>query len=136
VPDSTVNQQHKNFVRADTTRAQWEAIDQGYTTALLLSTDDFLSEGPGFNAAIVKDNTVLAPRTNCLPGISMLLVEEACKKNNIKFVWADIDEETLTHCDDMFLTTTVGNVVTVTNYNGRDLTMSTIQKTIIDTINN
>jgi branched-chain amino acid aminotransferase len=127
VPDSGVDQQYKNFVWSDLTRAQWEAIDRGYDTAVLLSTDGFLTEGPGFNVAIVKNNIVHAPRTNRLPGISMLLVEEICKENNIEFCWSDIDVAMLNACDDMFLTTTVGNLVTVENYNGRDLNPSNIQ---------
>jgi branched-chain amino acid aminotransferase len=127
VPDSGVDQQYKNFVWSDLTRAQWEAIDRGYDTAVLLSTNGFLTEGPGFNVAIVKNNVVHAPRTNRLPGISMLLVEEICKKNNIEFCWSDIDVAMLNACDDMFLTTTVGNLVTVENYNGRELTPSQIQ---------
>lgn len=127
VPDSGVNQLHKNFVWSDLTRAQWEAIDRGFDTAILLSTEGYVTEGPGFNVAIIKDNTVYAPHSNRLPGISMLLVEQTCNENNIKFVWADIDQNTLTTCDDMFLTTTVGNLVTVENYNGRELIPSDIQ---------
>lgn len=127
VPDSGVNQLHKNFVWSDLTRAQWEAIDRGYDTAILLSTDGYLTEGPGFNVAIVKDNAVHAPSTNRLPGISMQLVEETCQELGIKFMWSNIDANMLDNCDDMFLTTTVGNLVTVENYNGRKLTPSNIQ---------
>jgi len=128
VPDSGVNQLHKNFVWSDLTKAQWEAIDRGYDTAVLLSTDGFLTEGPGFNVAVIHDNTVFAPRTNRLPGISMRLVEEVCKEQNIKFKWDDIDRDRLESCDDMILTTTIGNLVTVYNFNGRAIEPSDIQK--------
>jgi len=127
VPNSGVNQLHKNFVWSDLTRAQWEAIDRGFDTAVLLSTEGYLTEGPGFNVAIVKDNVVHAPRTNRLPGISMLLIEETCQALDIDFCWSDIDTNMLDTCDDMFLTTTVGNIVAVTNYNGRDFAPSDIQ---------
>jgi hypothetical protein len=50
-----------------------------------------------------------------------------CKENDIKFVWANIDQAALDTCNDMFLTTTVGNLVTVENYNGRELIPSAIQ---------
>lgn len=128
VADSGVNQNYKNFVWSDLTRAQWEAIDRGYDTAILLSTEGYLTEGPGFNVAIVKQDTVYAPRSNRLPGISMLLVEETCKELGINFVWSDIEKPMLDSCDDMFLTTTVGNLVTVENYNGRELTPSDVQR--------
>lgn len=135
VPDSAVNQLHKNFVWSDLTRAQWEAIDRGFDTAVILSIDGFLTEGPGFNVAIVEDGVVYAPSRNRLPGISMLLIEEICTKNKIKFVWDDIGQTRIENCDDMFLTTTVGNIVTVTNFNGRELEQSNIQKTLIKIIN-
>ena len=127
IPDSGVNQLHKNFVWSDLTRAQWEAIDRGYDTAVLLSAEGYLTEGPGFNVAVIKDDTVYAPLSNRLPGISMLLVEQTCNENNIKFVWTNIDQTALDTCDDMFLTTTVGNLVTVENYNGREFVPSSIQ---------
>jgi branched-chain amino acid aminotransferase len=135
IPDWGVNQLHKNFVWSDLTRAQWEAIDQGYDTAVLMSTDGYLTEGPGFNVAIVENGVVYAPSSNRLPGISMLLIEETCTKNKIKFVWDTIDQLRVENCDDMFLTTTVGNIVTVTNLNGRLLTQSDVQKTLIKIIN-
>ena len=135
VADSGVNQNFKNFVWSDLTRAQWEAIDRGYDTAILLSTEGYLTEGPGFNVAIVKNNTVYAPRSNRLPGVSMLLVEETCKELGIEFVWSDIDNKMLDSCDDMFLTTTVGNLVKVENYNGKILIQSQIQSKLQKIIN-
>ena len=128
VPDSGVNQLHKNFVWSDLTRAQWEAIDRGFDTAVLLSTDGYLTEGPGFNVAIIKDDVVYAPRTNRLPGISMRLIEEVCQQQHIRFHWDDINQEKLESLDDMILTTTIGNLVTVTNFDGRQLKQSHIQK--------
>jgi branched-chain amino acid aminotransferase len=132
VPNTCIDQNHKNFVWPDLTRAQFEAIDCAFDTALVFGTTGYLSEGPGFNVAVIKDNCVYAPQTNRLPGISMLLVEELCQKNDIHFKWADLTREQVNNCDDMFLTTTVGNLVTVTNYNGRQLTVSPIQKQLIE----
>jgi len=130
IPDSGIDQTYKNFVWSDLTRAQWEAIDRGYDTAVLLSTDGYVTEGPGFNVAVVVNGIVHAPRSNRLPGISMRLVEETCKKLGIDFQWSDIDVNMLDNLQDMFLTTTVGNLVTVENYNGRNLQPSDIQRKI------
>lgn len=131
VPDCAINQQHKNFVWPDLTLAQWEAIDRGYDTAVLLSTDGYLTEGPGFNVAIVQSDRVLAPKSNRLPGISMRLIQELCDKHQIEFKYADITQQDLESCDDMFLTTTIGNLVTVTEFNERTLIPSDIQKKLI-----
>lgn len=130
VPDCAINQRHKNFVWADLTRAQWEAIDRGYDTAVLLGVDGFLTEGPGFNVAIIKDQKVKSPQSNCLNGISMKHVQQLCRKHHIDFEFCDIDKHQLETCDDMFLTTTIGNLVTVTDFNGRLLNKSHIQETL------
>lgn len=135
VPDCAIDQQHKNFVWSDLTLAQWEAIDQGHDTAVLLSTDGFLTEGPGFNIAIVQSGRVRTPKSNRLPGISMRLIQESCLENHIDFEYADITQQDLELCDDMFLTTTIGNLVTVTEFNGRPLIKSDIQKKLIGAIN-
>lgn len=131
VPDLAIDQRHKNFVWSDLTRAQWEAIDRGYDTAVLLSTDGYLTEGPGFNVAIVQDERVRTPRSNRLPGISMRIIEELCNKNHIDFEYADITASDLESCNDMFLTTTIGNLVTVTEFEGRPLIQSQIQKQLL-----
>lgn len=132
VPDIALNQNHKNFVWQDLTRAQWQAIDRGYDTAVLMSTDGFLTEGPGFNVAIVKDNVVLAPAANRLPGVSMQLIKDLCDENNISFEFANIDLPTLLSCNDMFLTTTIGNLTTVTKFNDRTFAPSKIQTKLIN----
>lgn len=131
VPDISINQNNKNFVWNDLTTAQWEAIDAGFDTAILFSITGYLTEGPGFNVAIVKDGCVFAPKTNRLPGISMRIVEKLCNKLSIPFVWDNINESQVAECDDMFLTTTIGNLVTVTNIDHRNLTPSLIQQRLI-----
>ena len=136
VPDCSINQNNKNFVWNDLTTAQWEAIDQGFDTAVLFGTTGFLTEGPGFNVAIVKDHCVYAPKANRLPGVSMRIVEKLCNELDIPFAWVDITAEQVDACDDMFLTTTIGNLVTVTQYNERKLTVSDVQRKLIEALNN
>ena len=131
VPDDCINQSNKNFAWNDLTMAQWEAIDNGFDTAAVFGVDNFLSEGPGFNIAIIKDGQVLAPKTNRLPGISMRKIEQICRDSKITFQWSNLTRNQVNQCDDMFLTTTVGNIVTVTNYNGRPLKTSSIQDVLI-----
>jgi branched-chain amino acid aminotransferase len=136
VPDHSINQNNKNFAWNDLTLAQWEALDHGYDTAAVFGTDGYLSEGPGFNIAVVKHGKVLAPGKNRLPGITMTKVREACLQQGIEFEWADLTRHQVNDCDDMFLTTTVGNIVTVTNYNGRSLEGSPEQDLVVDYFEN
>ena len=118
VPDVSINQKHKNFAWNDLNLAQWEAIDRGYDTAILLNRYNYITEGPGFNVGFIsKDNFVYAPRSNCLRGTTMELVRELCEKNEKQFFYADIDPYTAyKDMDAMFLTSTAGNVIRVSKY--------------------
>jgi len=130
VPDAAINQTHKNFAWNDLTKAQWEAIDRGFDTALLLSNKGYLTEGPGFNAFVIFNHVVMTSKTNRLSGITAKLVEEVCRANNIVFHYADITEYDLLHADDMFLTSTAGDIIRVTKFENKELQESEIQKTI------
>jgi len=131
IPDDIVNQKYKNFAWQDLTMAQWEAIDHGFDSAILLSQDGYLTEGPGFNVAIIKDGKVLAPATNCLPGVSMQLIKNLCDTDGIPFEFTDIDEPMLLDCDDMFTTSTAGTLTPVYNFNGRYLPASKVRMRLL-----
>jgi branched-chain amino acid aminotransferase len=114
VSDRSINQVAKNFAWNDLTRAQFDAVEMGCDTAVLFSDEGFLTEGPGFNSAIVADGEVLAPKTNRLSGITMGIVEQLCHDHGIPFRWANIDEPAMKSADEMFLTSTAGNIIPVT----------------------
>jgi branched-chain amino acid aminotransferase len=116
-----IDQTMKNFAWNDLNLAQWEAIERGYDTAILLNRHSYITEGPGFNVGFIsKDGFVYAPRSNRLQGTSMELVRKLCDENNVQFFYADISEYTVTEdMDAMFLTSTAGNVITVSCFEGR-----------------
>jgi len=130
VPDAAIDQTYKNFAWNDLTKAQWEAIDRGYDTALLLSDKGYLTEGPGFNAFIIFDNVVMTSKTNRLSGITAKLVEEVCRANDIVFQYADITQYDLLRADDMFLTSTAGDIIRVIKYENNEYSESDIQRKI------
>jgi branched-chain amino acid aminotransferase len=130
VPDESINQTYKNWAWQDLTTAQWDAIDRGYDSALLLSTHGFLTEGPGFNVAIVINDVVYAPKSNRLPGVTMSVIERICKQNSIEFVYADIDQSMLNTARDMFITSTAGDVIPVTEFENKQFTVSDTQRKI------
>lgn len=113
-----IDQTMKNFAWNDLNLAQFEAIDRGYDTAVLLDRQLFITEGPGFNVGFIsKDGFVYAPRSNRLQGTVMDQVKLFCDKNNKKFIYADISLlEVITEMDAMFLTSTAGNVIPVTKF--------------------
>jgi branched-chain amino acid aminotransferase len=113
-----IDQTMKNFAWNDLNLAQFEAIDRGYDTAVLVNRNSYITEGPGFNVGFIsKDNFVYAPRSNRLTGTTMELVKDLCEKNNKQFFYADISLlEVITEMDAMFLTSTAGNIIPVTKF--------------------
>lgn len=128
VPDWALNQSFKNWAWQDLTQAQWQAIDRGYDSALLFTINGYLTEGPGFNVGIIKDNKILAPACNRLPGITMELISSICVDEHIDFDFVDIDINLVNAADDMFITSTAGNIVPVIQLENRTFEQSTIQQ--------
>ena len=69
-PANTIDPSVKNFQWGDLVKASFEASDRGARTAILLDSDGFVAEGPGFNVLVVKDGVLHTPQRNALPGIT------------------------------------------------------------------
>ncbi len=116
-PDVAINQRVKNFNRMDLTAAQFEALDAGADAPVLLSTDGYLTEGPGFNLWIVKDGQVRTPGENLLEGITRLTVFELCEIAGLKAATADLTPEDLAAADEAFMSSSAGGVIPVIRVN-------------------
>ena len=124
VPDASINQRFKNWAWQDLTQAQWQALDRGYDSAVLLDHDGHLTEGPGFNVAVVVDDVIHIPQHNVLGGITMATVVQLCQTNNIPYKYSNIDQCRLEAATDMFITSTAGDIVTVTKFESQTFTPS------------
>lgn len=113
VPNESIDQKFKNFAWNDLTMAQWEAIDEGYDTAVLFDKDGYITEGPGFSLVAIKDNMVITPDNNCLGSITIKAIEKICKEEKIVFMKGKITEENLLSCDAVCLASTAGNIIEV-----------------------
>jgi branched-chain amino acid aminotransferase len=113
-PDAAINQRAKNFNRMDLTRAQFEALDAGADAPVLLSTDGFITEGPGFNVWIVRDGQVVTPGDNLLEGITRRTVFDLCAMAGLEAATADLTAEDLRGANEVFLSSTGGGVIPVT----------------------
>jgi branched-chain amino acid aminotransferase len=117
--NTAIDQTMKNFAWNDLNLAQWEAIDRGYDTAILLDNNGIITEGPGFNVGVIIGKRVYAPKNNCLKGTVMELVKSICDENGIWFEYCDIEPDFAVDADAMFLTSTAGNVITVKCFEGK-----------------
>jgi branched-chain amino acid aminotransferase len=113
-PDVSHNQEFKNFSWIEFNLAQRNSIDRGYDSALLLTIDDYISEGPGFGVCFVKDNKVITPAKDCLKSITIEVVESLCKKLNLIFERCDITEQEALNADEAFICSTSGGITPIT----------------------
>jgi branched-chain amino acid aminotransferase len=120
-PDAAINQRVKNFNRMDLTRAQFEALDAGADAPVLLSTNGYITEGPGFNVWIIRDGKVLTPGDNLLEGITRKSVFELCAEAGLKAEAADLTEADLRNADEVFISSTGGGVIAVTLINDKPI---------------
>ena len=118
-PDVAINQRIKSFNRMDLTRAQFEAFDAGADAPLLLSTDGYLTEGPGFNVWILRDGKALTPGDNLLEGITRLTVFDLCREAGMGAETANLRPEELAEADEAFISTSGGGLIPLTRLNGR-----------------
>jgi branched-chain amino acid aminotransferase len=121
IPPESVDPTVKNFHWGDLTKANFEAHDQGFETAVLLDGDGFLTEGPGFNAFAVIDGTVVTPPRGALEGITRLSVKELCEELGIPHAVRAISRAELEDADEVFFSTTAGGVMPVSRLGSRIL---------------
>ena len=95
-----------------------EALKEGYDEALLLDTENYISEGSGENLFAVKNEELFTPSLDAsLDGITrkaiISLAEELGMRVNVK----DLSESDITSSDELFFTGTAAEVVPITQVN-------------------
>jgi branched-subunit amino acid aminotransferase/4-amino-4-deoxychorismate lyase len=118
VPNICIDQTNKNFAWNDLNKAQWEAIDRGYDTAILTCPKGYITEGPGFSVGFVShDGFVYTPNTNCLEGTVINQVADICVKNGKQIFFTNFTPlDVYNEAAAMFLTSTAGNIIPVTKF--------------------
>lgn len=111
----------KNYHWGDMTKGLFEALDEGYDTAVLLDDKGFVTEGPGFNIFAIVDGKVITPRCGMLEGITRKTVLEICAELNLPHEVKDITANEFLSADEVFTATTAGGPVPVTRVNKRIL---------------
>jgi len=109
----------KNYHWLDMERSLFEAYDVGADTVILPSLDGVVTEGPGFNVFAVRDGTVITPDSGVLEGITRQTVIDICRRNGIAVEVRRMPLAELRDADEIFLTSTAGGVMPVTQLDGR-----------------
>lgn len=91
--------------------------------ALMLNTKRELCEGTGSNIFLVMDGSIVTPplSSGCLPGVTRLLVLNACQQAGIPCYEKSIPADWLDKCEEAFLTSSTRDVHQIGFLNERQL---------------
>ena len=121
ISPASVDPRVKNYHWGDMTKALFEALDEGYDTTVLRDAEGRITEGPGFNIFMVRDERVLTPRQGMLEGITRKTVLEISVELGFEVSETDISADEFLEADEIFTATTGGGPVSVTRINNRTL---------------
>jgi branched-chain amino acid aminotransferase len=119
VASSSLDPRIKSLNYLNLVLAKIDALKSGFDDALLLDDAGNVCEGPGYNVFTVADGTVLTPRSGVLEGVTRETVLELCEKESIPFVVRDLAPYDVYVASEVFLTSTAGGLLSVTEVDGR-----------------
>ncbi|MGX5827601.1 D-amino acid aminotransferase [Mesorhizobium sp. 43Arga] len=118
IPPASVDPSIKNYHWLDLVRGLYDAYDRGAETALILDFNGNVAEGPGFNVFCVKDGRLSTPAIGVLPGITRRTVFDLCAEESLVATAADVSVAALKAADEVFITSTAGGIMPVTEIDG------------------
>lgn len=121
IPPQSVDPTVKNYHWLDMVKGLYAAYDLGADTAILIDADGNVTEGPGFNIFAVKDGYISTPKFGVLQGITRQTVFDICQMRQIRCTQCDISPDHLRSADEIFITSTAGGIMPVTQIDGRKI---------------
>src|SRR5438445_1302129 len=118
IPPASIDPAIKNYHWLDLVRGLYDAYDRGAETALILDFNGNIAEGPGFNVFRVKDGRLSTPAIGVLPGITRRTVFDLCGEEGLVAAAADVGVAELKAADEVFITSTAGGIMPVTQIDG------------------
>ncbi|KKO20732.1 MAG: aminodeoxychorismate lyase [Candidatus Brocadia sp.] len=96
-----------------------EAVDQGAHDALIMNTENHITECAVSNVFIVERNAVITPslKANLLPGVTRGVIMELCKENGVPVTEELFGLERVLAADEVFLTNSLMEVMPVSKIN-------------------
>ena len=118
-PPGAMDPTVKNLQWGDFVRGWLEAMDRGSVYALLPDGDGNITEGGGYNIFAVKDGALTTPSRGVLEGVTRRTVLELAAAMGIPAALGFLPVEALYHADELFICTTAGGVMPITQLDGQ-----------------
>jgi len=92
-----------------------EAKNLGFNDAIMLNSDQNITEGSSFNVWLIKSDIVFTPSANAglLLGITREKIIEICNTNNIKLIIKDLTVQDVSEADEAFITSSTREVMPI-----------------------
>ena len=121
IPPGSLNPAVKSCNFLSNIMAKIEARALGATEGIMLSQEGYVAEGTASNIFMVKKEVLTTPlvSTGILEGITRQVVIKIARKSKIKVIEEKIKKEQLYNSDEIFLTSTLLEVMPVTEIDGR-----------------
>lgn len=119
IPEDSVNPRAKNYHWGDFTQGLFAAKDRDFDTVLLTDHAGNVTEGPGFNAFIIKGNRVVTSDHGVLHGLTRRTAIEMCQAEGFTVETRPLPLAEFLEADEVFLTSSSGGVMPVVRVNDR-----------------
>ena len=120
IPPVSVDPCVKHYHWLDFEMGLLDAYDSGAETVLVRDIDGGIAEGPGFNAFIVTGGEIVTPEPKyVLDGMTRRSVIEILQEEKLPFAEQPIAVEEFKAADEVFLTSTAGGILPVSNIDGQ-----------------
>ncbi|PYI04320.1 branched-chain amino acid aminotransferase [Aspergillus sclerotiicarbonarius CBS 121057] len=119
VPPGAIDPTVKNLQWGDLTRGMFEASDRDAMYPFLTDGDAHLTEGSGFNIVLVKDGALYTPDRGVLHGVTRKSVIDVANACGIEVRLEVVPVELAYRCDEIFMCTTAGGIMPITELDGK-----------------
>lgn len=119
IQPEAVDPRIKNFHWLDLTMGIFEAYDRDAIVAVLVDRDGNVTEGAGFNVFAVRDGVLATPDRGIFEGMTRRTVIELAGELGIPCEVRPLGAEELREADEIFITSTAGGIMPVTELDGR-----------------
>lgn len=118
-PPGAMDPTIKNLQWGDFCRGWLEAMDRGAVYSLLPDGDGNITEGGGYNICVIKDGVLSTPSRGVLEGITRKTVLEVAQARQVPTVLDFVPVNALYDADELFICTTAGGVMPLTQLDGK-----------------
>lgn len=119
IPLEALDPRIKSLDYLNLVMAKFDAIDAGMDEAILLDTDGYVSEGPGYNIFIVSQGRLITAPEGVLMGITRETTIEIAAEKGIIVEQRRFSPFELYTADEAFFSTTAGGIVPIGEVDGR-----------------